>query len=141
MSVGGTSGSAALSQSGMVGIVLQVVARNSGSRVTRSALLVMSSVAKWLRWEGVNPALHAGSVRESRGGIAQVVPCVRIVPPSSVYSTVLEIQKPGRIRFRQGALPMASVVPRLSILQPPHSVCSGLRVREFWQAGQVSGLG
>ena len=74
MSEGGTSGSTALSQSGMVGTVLQVVARNSGSRVTRSALLVMSSVVKWLRWEGVNPALHAGSVRESRGGIAQVVP-------------------------------------------------------------------
>ena len=53
-----TSGSSFWSHSGMVGSVLHVVSRNSGSRVTRSALLMMSSVARYLLCDGVSPALQ-----------------------------------------------------------------------------------
>jgi len=103
----GTSGGYFWSQSGVVGSVLQVVSRNSGSRMPRSALLMMSSVARCLLYDGVSSALLVGSVSLSRGGMSHAVPCIRMVPPSSVYSIMLEIQWPGQIRFRQGALPIS----------------------------------
>ena len=113
-----------------MGTVLLVVNRNSGSKVTRSAAGEVFCRQR-LRLHGVNPALHAGSVILSLGGFLHAVPCVTMVPLSSVYSTMLEIQKPGRIRFRQGALPLAFNRRRPSSVVVSLFVDPGQRQGEF----------
>jgi len=91
-------------------------------------------VARCLRWDGVSLALRVGSVRLSLAGMSHAIPCVRTVPPSSEYSTMLEIQKPGQTRLRQA--PSPAWAPRR--YQSPIG-SNDLRISESGPAGRVFG--
>jgi len=78
--------------------VFHSVMINSMSRLIRSACVFTPASESNFR-----AARHIGSWIMSSSGLLSALPGTNVVPPSSEYSTTLEVQYLDQIRLRQGA--------------------------------------